>query len=835
MGVAAWRPDVELFFSPSTAPNDPLAVPVWVRLTNMFLSCSGLKRGRQYELDQNMAANPTLTFRDPDELLNPGNTGGPYYGQLLPYRRLVWLAMWPNTGSVSGNLINSGARNRATDTPYDPGFEASTLGVTPDWITPVGATTPTVATTTPQQGAQCLSWPVVAGVTSRGVSVEVPCIPGRTYTVSVYVRQTSASTQVLSVDGVAGPSTTTTGTWTRLTQTFTATQPEHVVRVATSGTAVAGTMLLDSLQHEQAGSASAWTATGPVIYSIFRGYIEQYPSSWLHAGKLGHCAMKCVDVFGPLNRFKIETEVRSAIGHTQPLYWWPLNEPNGATAWGEQSGNTGLVLTKTADRLTTDLIFGTTGGNAAFDAGVGTGIAGDPGGLGVELTPSTASTGSSDHSGFGTSLRNPSVPFPATVPYEASLSVWWAGPPADGTFSVPAGINGVLYFFAYNRTYGVPHSTLGVYAYRVVAPGGGSSGVVVNVDFTDPTPRLLTATLSVSASASTLKFYINGTLVGSDVLTPPAATYSTTTTPVALMGDEALGYVAGTYSHLAAWGRVLSAAEVTALYAAGMGGVGETSGQRISRYLSYGWTGQSRVDPGRSVMGVNSLATKTPLLGACQEVATTENGNLWGDRFGQTVLAGRDRRYLATASAVTFGEDVDGGEYPYLEGITYNVDPMRIYNIVNVTNHGGIVTTRSDQASINNFFPNNYDRTINTVDDQEAIDAASWILGENKDPRQRVSVLTFDLASHPRLYAVMLHLEPGTRVTVKTRPSAANSGAGTIIAGDYFVEAVSHDTVDMAGAWKMSLLLSAAPLVQPFILDDPVFGVLDDPGLVLAY
>ena len=51
----------------------------------------------------------------------------------------------------------------------------------------------------------------------------------------------------------------------------------HTVIVGTQGTAVAGTVNIDAVQHEQAASVGAFTTTGAVIYPVFRGYLERLP------------------------------------------------------------------------------------------------------------------------------------------------------------------------------------------------------------------------------------------------------------------------------------------------------------------------------------------------------------------------------------------------------------------------------------------------------------------------------------------------------------------------------------------------------------------------------
>lgn len=810
-------------------PNDPVAVPTWVDLSHLFMRMSSCKRGRQYELDQNQANAPTIEFYDPNELLNPANAAGTYYGYLLPYRQILIQGMWPNT--TTGNILNTAGAILYDGVPYDGSFESYAAAAVVPWLSAVGSTSPVVSTTTPQQGTKCVTWTVVNGATVQGVDVTLPCIPGRQYTVSAYVRQTSASTQRISVDGSAGTSTTTINSYVRLSKTFTATQPSHTCRIATTGTAVAGTVRLDAVQHEQAATASAFTTTGPIIYPVFRGFVERFPRAWRHRGIMGLCAAKAVDAFGPLNRFKVDTEVRGSINALEPDYYWPLGEPDGTTTWG---GNGTQYLTALSSPY----------GGGPLDSGVAHGIPGDPDGTGVEITlPAYIGNpqGTLLYAGGPTS---PIATGGSGASWALSAAIWYTRTDVDDSkyqilMLARPGLNNVPLSLAMSDAGG------GAVDFELATWVGIPSGIatVGSFDFDDE-PHLLVANVSVAADTLTQELWVDGIYYGSN--TETCSTLFGTATPdlaansVAVGGFVAdLGYCsvnAGLYSHVAIWDRVLTSAEVAALYVAGRGSVSETPGDRIARYLSYGWAGETYVNPGLSTMGVNALAKRTALLAACQDVALTENGNFWADSAGVVRFAGRDERYQSLTPVLTFGEDAAGGEYPYGEGVTYDSDPMRIYNEVTVTNSGGIVARRTDATSIKRFFPNSYERAINVADDNEAIAAAQWILNDHKDPQQRVAALTLDPASNPTLWPVVLGLEIGDRVTVKTRPKAANSGAGFTMSGDYFIESISHDSIDMdAGVWRTSLTMSPVPALQAFILDDATYGVLDDATLTLAY
>jgi hypothetical protein len=837
--VASWRPSITVQIAFDADPNDSSAVPTWVDLSHLFMRMSSCRRGRQYELDKNQASAPTVEFYDPDELLNPANTSSPHYGYILPYRQILIQAVWPNT--AAGNILNTAGSILYKGQPHDGSFESHSAGDSPWWLSGVGDTSPTITASTPYQGTNSATWAVADGTTVQGVEIALPCVPGRQYTVSAYVRQTSASTQVISVDGSAGTSTTTTGSYVRLAKTFTATQPTHACRVATTGTAVAGAVLMDAVQHEQSATATTFTTTGPIIYPVFRGFVERFPRTWKHRGIMGLCAAKAVDAFGPLNRFRIDTEVVGSYARSSPILWWPLSGGESTTQWGDQSGAGGSQLARVTSPL---------GAGADLIPGVGNMLPGDPDGLGVEIpAKATAASGS-------TALGNV---FPLSISasgstFAISLAIWYTNADSDPSATSPWGAPIMLY-----------NQATGAFFYVYIDPvnedvGAGTGlesagGTAFDLAYNDAgvyepgATRHLVATFSADAGTTTVYFYENGVLTGSSSrstsLTYGSASPDVTTTaawvggrPWSPIGSAGLTgeCMPGIYAHAGVWDRELTADEVADMYASGLGGAGETPGDRISRYLSYGWSGGTNINPGYSTMGVNSLTKRTALLAACQDVATTENGNFWADSSGTVQLAGRDDRYLTVTPLCTFGEDVASGEYPYGDGVTYDIDPMRIYNEVTVTNSGGIVSRRTDEASIKRFFPNSYERTINVADDNEAIACAQWILTNHKDPQQRIASLTLDPASNPNLWPVVLGVEVEYRVTVKNRPKAANSGAGITMSGDYFIESISHDLIDMdSGAWRSTLTMSPVPALRAFILDDATYGILDDTSLTLAY
>jgi len=680
-------------------------------------------------------------------------------------------------------------------------------------------------------GNQAVAWGSKASATAQGGGFTVPTIPGRQYTASIYAHQlTSGVTQQITVDGTTlGTTLTIPLAWTRLQVTFTATQPTHSITVQTSGAVPPGGAYVDNIQVEPGATANTFTTAGPVIYGISRGYIERWPSAWNFAGFRGYAETNGVDAFGPLNLIELQTEVRNAALAKAPDYFWTLGESSPSETFADGSGNYGPSLT---------LVESPQGPSTTVTVGTATNIAGDPGGsgvlingtLGVDVPRSTLQAGAQS---------GPYIVYGDVIPgtWATTVAVWIT------RSAQPADKQSTAFVISANSPLSavVPDGILA----RVLCNGPGSDvqflGVLGGVSATDVwgdgRPHLYVMQ-SVVTGDEQFSVWIDGELIGTFTTTLTGYTRPSGLSSIqvgggvySLDGFSAAGPPDGVYSNVQIWNRALTTAEIGDLWTAGGGYVGETSGDRIARQLSYGWTGPTSIDTGQSIMAASNLANGTTALAAEQDVTLSENGNFWVDARGRVVFTDRQARYLETTSVYTFGENVAGGEYPYQQGIVFDNDPSRIYNSVVVTQVGGVEARAVSDLSKKRFFPRSYPRTINVLSANETVDAAVYLLQQYQSPRQRVSSIVLDPAAYPPLWPIVLSVEVGNRVTVKRRAS----GGSLVMSAEYFVEAVSHDGIDMeAGTWLTTLLLSPVGLYQVGILDDPAFGLLDS-SMILAY
>lgn len=1059
MTASADRPQVWHQLCFNAEPNDPSAVPVWVDYTEMVRRITMNRRGAQYELAQSQAAQPYIYWRDPSEILNPANASSPQYPFVEPYRQELSQAMWPNPEAAGGlgadvNLLNTGRWKPNNDVVADPSFESYANGAAlPGWLTSVGATVPTITTTTPHQGTKALTYTVAATSTRQGVSWDVACVPGQEYTSSAYVRQSSASTQCLLVDDqnlayawfrtaavnswptadsgqawtvsggagatdfsasaqvayqsngttnsfrtssldsgaadqdvrvecmlsiasatgasaahwvcaretdgnnhyiarlvlttsgtvtlqidkrvagalsavvaavtvdsshtggewyrvrfqVYGPvvrakawlastvepsawtvsgtdtslttgnltvlrsrlesgntnslpvvfawrnfmttgmlpstTTTTTGSYVRLTRTWTATQPKHTIQLSTVGTAVAGTVLVDALQHEIGASANTFTTSGPVVYPWQRLYVERWPRGWEAGGFVGVTDTPAVDGFAALNAITVAAEYDAAVLAGRPAFFWPLTGGVNTVQALEISGNGGPALEPYESKY---------GPGIPLQFGALIDIPGSVGATGVRfepLVPGGLSFGEGTILSLGRRPDVPGIVFPpdyGTTVWSASIACWAqiniGSVDATHVLAAPFGDSFPNPTSPIAITASSFTSPFNVVDFHVTTqgPGAGASATASALDQSDGV-HFIVGTITQTAGGNTvISIYFDGVLVDDTTVTTASlgGIYAAESTFLNVGGNTNGGLlVDGIVSKVSLWERALSAGEVATLYEAGLGNVGETTGQRLERHLSDGrYAGERRISTTYTTLGPPSVANIDGLTDA-QNLTLAEAGRLWCAPDGALVLESRMDRWLRLTSVATFGEDSAGGEIPYGAGIEFDYDPMFVFADVRITRNGGSVAQgglAADVAAVaRKYFPRSYAIGADFETDTQAQYYADYVFYTHDAPLMRVSVMTITPAANPSLWPAALGLEVGQRVTVKRRAKAANGGAGLTMSADYFIEAVAiHEINFDKWDFRVSYLLSPigtvpGPTFQPWILENATYGVLD--------
>lgn len=173
-----------------------------------------------------------------------------------------------------------------------------------------------------------------------------------------------------------------------------------------------------------------------------------------------------------------------------------------------------------------------------------------------------------------------------------------------------------------------------------------------------------------------------------------------------------------------------------------------------------------------------------------------------------------------------------GGEIPYKEDLTYDYDPTQIYNDVQVVNDGGATvvggTVAQVAASQKSYGKRTFQRTVNLLSDQEAQDQANWLFFSHQAPEQRISQLTIEPSSNPRIWDAALGMRIGDRATVRRRTPIG------LLEADFFIERIEHSR-DKSGVWTVQVQMSPAGNafnLQPWILEDGTYGALESTTLL---
>ena len=254
---------------------------------------------------------------------------------------------------------------------------------------------------------------------------------------------------------------------------------------------------------------------------------------------------------------------------------------------------------------------------------------------------------------------------------------------------------------------------------------------------------------------------------------------------------------------------------------------GETTGTRINKILdTIGWPSALRdIDTGLTTVQADP-ATQRTALSALQTVATTEYGAIYMDHTGRVAFQDRELTVSSVAGTPVVFND-DGSAIGYFD-VKWVFDDTQVYNLATVTRNGGAVQTASDAASITKFFTHSYNQTGLLMEtDAEALDYAKAFVASRKDTVIRVNELTLDLQQDNYTAGTIAALTIDFFTPVSVTTTQPNS---TTLSKTEQVFNVSHSITP--NSWKVRLG-TAEPIIDGFILDSTLYGILDTS--VLSY
>jgi hypothetical protein len=286
-------------------------------------------------------------------------------------------------------------------------------------------------------------------------------------------------------------------------------------------------------------------------------------------------------------------------------------------------------------------------------------------------------------------------------------------------------------------------------------------------------------------------------------------------------------------------------------------GGGETTGARVTRILNdCNWpsakrtigTGIATLQPtllggapvpgtpaavaaagGATTVNLQSAISTSAPLDELQLAADTEMGELYVNGNGFLVFRGRNALFTDTRSNTSqaqFGDDpaIPTAELPYA---TVNVayDDVTLWNGAAIANQGSGVQNAADAGSQAIYTPHVYDSENLFADsDFQALSYAQYIVLTSALPELRFTDMAVDPRAQPTdLFPQVLGREIGDRITITRRPP----GGGAPNTRDAFIRGIAHTITD--SSWLTTWTLEdATSLPDPFILDDPARGVLDN-------
>jgi hypothetical protein len=254
---------------------------------------------------------------------------------------------------------------------------------------------------------------------------------------------------------------------------------------------------------------------------------------------------------------------------------------------------------------------------------------------------------------------------------------------------------------------------------------------------------------------------------------------------------------------------------------------GETTGVRIGKILdTIGWpTALRDIDTGLTTCQADP-ATQRTALAALQTVATTEYGAIYMDTTGRLTFQDRNLTVSSIGGTATVFKD-DGTAIGYFD-VKWVFDDTQVYNLATITRTGGTVQTTSDAASIAKFFTHSYNQSgLLMQTDAEALDYGKAFIASRKDTSVRVDELTLDLQQDGYTAGTIAALSLDFFSPISVTTTQPNS---TTLSKTVQVFNVSHSITP--NSWK-SRFGTAEPIIDGFILDSTLYGILDTS--VLSY
>lgn len=251
----------------------------------------------------------------------------------------------------------------------------------------------------------------------------------------------------------------------------------------------------------------------------------------------------------------------------------------------------------------------------------------------------------------------------------------------------------------------------------------------------------------------------------------------------------------------------------------------ELSGARLNYLLqlpevSYG--GTTNIDAGTATLGAYQIDANTNALAYAQAVAEAEQGFFFVARDGTLTFTDRVQASFA-ASAGLFTDD--GGTGIKYQNLSILYGQEFLYNKVSVIREGGTPQVADDVASQTEYGISTLSLTdVLLADDVAAQALANQLITLYGKPAYRFEGMTLAVSALPDAQrTTVFGLELGDTIQVERN---YQTGTPANVVKYQTIERLRH--VITPGVHRLEVAMSEAYVVFQFVLDDPVFGLMDE-------
>jgi hypothetical protein len=256
---------------------------------------------------------------------------------------------------------------------------------------------------------------------------------------------------------------------------------------------------------------------------------------------------------------------------------------------------------------------------------------------------------------------------------------------------------------------------------------------------------------------------------------------------------------------------------------------GQTTGARIENLLDLASfpVSQRLIDVGDTLVQADPATNRT-LLAACQTIEQSELGGFFIDDEGNAVFLSRTTvSEKADETPLLFNDDGTNISY---QSIDFAYDDTQIFNDITVTRLGGVAQNVQSTSSIETFFIHSGSRSdLLMQTDAEALDQASMLLNARENALLRIDSIGLNLMDSTASNRIVAGLESDLFTLINVTKTGQASSTFTL---ELFVQGIQHDITP--NTWT-TRFLTAEPIIQAFILDSTIQGLLDGTVGVLSY